>query len=305
MAYDEGTRQLILESNPGAGCGSLATTWSWNGTTWVKLIPPTGSPTPVGLGISMAYDKRTRQLVLFMGAGRETKGGVLTCVSRSTTWTWSGTAWTKLTPKASPPGRMDGHMAYDAATGQLVLFGGTVVSTGPSRHGLTTTWSWNGTAWTKLSSKSSPPRNTASTRSSMAYDTATRQLVLFWGHWSDYIFYNTTWTWNGTTWTKRTPKTSPTTRSGTSMAYDPAIRQLILFGGSRTRGTPHFLSTTWAWTGTTWTKVSSLRNATVARASAQMAYDTATRQLIRFGGGNGAGNPLRTTWVLVATKGAG
>ena len=45
-------------------------------------------------------------------------------------------------------------MAYDAATGQLVLFGGF-----DQQHGadLNDTWTWNGTTWTQLSPATSPP----------------------------------------------------------------------------------------------------------------------------------------------------
>ena len=65
-------------------------------------------------------------------------------------------------------------MAYDAAIGQLVLFGGT------SSNGtvLNDTWTYNGTTWTQLSPLTSP---SARSDFSMAYDPAMGQLVLFGG----------------------------------------------------------------------------------------------------------------------------
>jgi hypothetical protein len=39
------------------------------------------------------------------------------------TWTWNGTTWTKQAPAASPPAREVASMAFDAATGTVVLFG--------------------------------------------------------------------------------------------------------------------------------------------------------------------------------------
>ena len=40
------------------------------------------------------------------------------------TWTWDGTTWTKQHPATSPPPGWSASMAYDAATGNVVLFGG-------------------------------------------------------------------------------------------------------------------------------------------------------------------------------------
>lgn len=46
-------------------------------------------------------------------------------------------AWTQQVPAASPPARLDASMAYDAATGTVMLFGGA------GRHGnLGDTWTW-------------------------------------------------------------------------------------------------------------------------------------------------------------------
>ncbi len=40
------------------------------------------------------------------------------------TWTWNGTTWTQLHLRASPPAGSGQVMAYDPATGNVVLFGG-------------------------------------------------------------------------------------------------------------------------------------------------------------------------------------
>jgi hypothetical protein len=62
-------------------------------------------------------------------------------------------------------------MAYDAAHGNVVNFGGSV---GGSRGG--DTWIWDGTNWTQLSPLNSPP---ARASHSMADDEAHGQVVLF------------------------------------------------------------------------------------------------------------------------------
>jgi hypothetical protein len=178
-------------------------------------------------------------------------------------------------------------MAYDTATGQLVLFGGEGTSAI-----LNDTWTWNGTTWKKQSPTTSP---SARYWASMAYDTATGQLVLFGGEGTSAIL-DDTWTWNGTTWKKQSPTTSPSARDGASMAYDTATGQLVLFGGF---GTSAPLDDTWTWNGTTWTKLSPTTSPS-ARYGASMAYDSATGQLVLFGGvgvSGGLDHDLDDTWT--------
>lgn len=55
-----------------------------------------------------------------------------------------------------------------------------------------------------------------------------------------------TWTWNGFTWTKRHPATSPDARGGASMAYDAATGTVVLFGGVLSDGTGVY-DDTWTW----------------------------------------------------------
>jgi hypothetical protein len=93
-------------------------------------------------------------------------------------------------------------MAYDAATGTVVLFGGL----NPAGL-LDDTWTWDGTTWTKQAPAAhQSPRYIAS----MAYDAATGTVVLFGGYdtTTDCLF-DGTWTWDGTTWTKQAPAGPP------------------------------------------------------------------------------------------------
>lgn len=299
MAYDAATHQLVLfggygrtPRKPGSTApavstyGDLSTTWTWNGRTWTKRSPAE-SP-PARQDASMAYDTATHQLVLFGGAGVTN--------FLPTTWVWNGTTW-KLVPTTvitSPPASGYAAMAYDAASGQLVLFGGG----GDAGAEFSTTWIWEGTAWKKLSPAESPP---ARDGAPMAYDSRMRQLVLFGGT-GDSGRLSTTWTWNGTTWTKLNPANRPSARGWASMAYTPDGR-LVLFGGAGppgARGLPGLLSTSWAWNGATWT-VLAQSPSPPARDEASMAYDTATDQLVLFGGDGSSSSVtsglLSTTWV--------
>ena len=54
--------------------------------------------------------------------------------------------WTQQHPATSPPGRFGASMAYDPATGDMVLFGG-LGDTGGLLGSLGDTWTWNGTTW--------------------------------------------------------------------------------------------------------------------------------------------------------------
>ncbi|MGP8061009.1 MAG: kelch repeat-containing protein, partial [Acidimicrobiales bacterium] len=79
----------------------------------------------------------------------------------------------------------------------------------------------------------------------MAYDSATGQTVLFGGLDANGATLADTWTYNGTTWTKQYPATSPPARAYASMAYDAAIGQMVLFGGLDASG--NTLGDTWTY----------------------------------------------------------
>jgi hypothetical protein len=99
-------------------CPGQATTTSPAGPAWTKL-DPAASP-PARGDASMAYDPATRTMLLFSGFSDQIgSAGYL-----DDTWSWNGTTWTQLFPAASPPARTGAPMAYDAATGTVLLFGG-------------------------------------------------------------------------------------------------------------------------------------------------------------------------------------
>jgi hypothetical protein len=80
----------------------------------------------------MAYDAATGTAVLFSGqtgyAQRE----------HPDTWTWDGTTWTQQHPATHPTARNSAAMAYDAATGTAILFGGINVRIDVFHD----TWTW-------------------------------------------------------------------------------------------------------------------------------------------------------------------
>jgi hypothetical protein len=115
----------------------------------------------------MAYDAAHNQTVLFGGVNLFTTGFF------NDTWIWDGNAWSQQTPVNSPAPREQAGMAYDAARGQTVLFGGQSFSGAYSD-----TWVWDGGNWTQKTPAHNPgPRFVFA----MTYDQAQGQVVLFGG----------------------------------------------------------------------------------------------------------------------------
>ena len=81
-------------------------------------------------------------------------------------------------------------MAYDPATSQVLLFGGS------NGSNLNDTWAWNGTTWTEVATTGPSARDNAQ----MAYDPATGQVIMYGGYSGGAL--GDTWAWNGTTWTE-------------------------------------------------------------------------------------------------------
>jgi hypothetical protein len=139
-------------------------------------------------------------------------------------------------------------MAFDAATGEDVLFGG-ITATGTL---LADTWTWNGSAWTKQFPATHPPENY---NAAMAYDAAAGDVVLYGGKASGGLS-DATWTWDGSNWTQQAPASTPSIRNAPAMSSDPATGGVILFGGQTTGYPQDNLNDTWIWNGTDWVQQS-------------------------------------------------
>jgi hypothetical protein len=281
MAYDAATGTAVLFGGYTRHRNEYsADTWVWNGTTWTQQDPAVHPS--ARFGASMAYDAANGTVVLFGGVRASSDG------ARDDTWTWNGTTWTHQHPAVHPTARYAAAMSYDAATSSVVMFGGRPRSNGE----LSDTWTWNGTTWTHQHPAVHP-----SVRSwaAMSYDAATSGVVMFGGFGFDGTLLADTWTWNGTTWTQQHPAVHPHARDLASMSYDAATSTAVMFGGTG-GSTEQTLGGTWTWDGTTWTKQTPATSPS-ARYGASMAYDAATGTIVLFGGETGYRKDFGNTWT--------
>jgi uncharacterized protein (TIGR03437 family) len=105
---------------------------------------------------------------------------------------------------------------------------------------------------------------------------------------------NDTWLWNGTSWTRASPQTSPPARRGAAMTYDVGHSQAVLFGGDDLHN--NYFADTWVWDGSTWTQKTSAASPS-PRSQTAMAYDIAHGQVVLFGGSTDENDGLGDTWV--------
>lgn len=183
--------------------------------------------------------------------------------------------WTQR--MVSGPSPRDVHtMAYDAARGVTVLFGGYSTSSGANDE----TWEWNGAAWTQRVVSGPSPRFVHA----MAYDAARDATVLFGGLTSGGTPNGETWEWNGTVWTQHTVS-GPSPRCWHAMAYDAARGVTVLFGGRV--GTSTRNGETWEWNGSAWTQ--RMVTGPSPRYKHAMSYDAARAVTVLFGGESNTG----------------
>lgn len=144
------------------------------------------------------------------------------------------------------------------------------------------TFEWDGTAWKEFSDlKTKPPfRRFAS----MVYDPTLKKTVLY-GGWDEANYVNTTWLWDGTTWTEQKNDRAPA-RSLAAMWFDPIQKKTVLYGGLG-RPTPsdqlQRYNDMWTLGSNGWTQI---KPATLppTRYGAQVAVDPRTGHALLFGG---------------------
>jgi Galactose oxidase, central domain len=156
----------------------------------------------------------------------------------------------------TPAARSGAAIAYDADTGQVVMFGGLGVN-----GSLGDTWIWNGANWAEPHLSLSPLTRFGA---SMVFDSKLHGLVLFGGEpdqpisTSEQRNLNATWLWTGTGWRRLDTAHIPTSNDLTgigvlgSMAFDAATGRVVLV--TLANGI-HFVACsakTWTFNGSDW-----------------------------------------------------
>src|ERR1051325_7923542 len=120
MAYDSARKRIVLYGGHYSTLNSqdgysLGDTWEWDGASWHDTMVTSGPNARAGA--AMTYDP-VRGVVVLFGGAPPGHNGIFTPFAD--TWTWDGTAWTKLAPTRSPPGRTGAMIAWDAASQRVV-----------------------------------------------------------------------------------------------------------------------------------------------------------------------------------------
>lgn len=271
-------------------------TWSYQNRTWTKIASGSG-PSPRA-GAAIAYDANCQCAVLY--------GGLSGNRSDSDTWEYQDGVWTNLTAKigTAPGGLAWASLAYDAETGELVLFGGYGGTTSnPSAYSYVNgTWLLPGNlsgTWTLTAQTGGPgPRDEAT----LVYDPSLKYVVLFGGQ-NGTTALGDTWLLKDQDqeWTSVISSVVPP-EAGAAADYDDALGAVVLFGGS---DGSTYLNTTWILQQKTWSLAWAWPGPT-QRTLAGGAYDPLQDVLVLFGGRvSPTGASLKDTWVFSPAATAG
>jgi len=264
MAYDMLRARTVLFGGHDAAGSSSAATFEWDGAQWTTLSPP------MLAGSAIALDP-TGSGILF--------GGSIQVSSATTsgldTWQWRNGAWSLLQTATRPPIRSWPAMAFDSARQRAVLFGGM---SNNALASLADTWLWDGAQWSAPPLGVSPPPRF---QHAMTFDSVRQEVVLFGGmafnsSGSVVVFFQDTWTWNGTAWQQRTPASQPSARRGAGLAFDRVRGRAVLFGGI---DSSHPWVDTREWDGANWLLQSPLHSPPAA-VQTSLAFDEARRRCV-------------------------
>ncbi|MCI4320811.1 MAG: hypothetical protein L3K18_04100 [Thermoplasmata archaeon] len=257
-----------------------------------SVLPPPAFAQPYGRAYAaVGFDPLAGAGILF--GGRGTGGTVL-----GDTWANDGDfpgRWSNETDTAPnpPPPLTNASVAYDAADGYFLLFGGRLAN-GTQYGG---TWELEGFhTWVRLAFPplgSPPPQAGAG----MVYDPADGSVVLV----SSSNAGVSTWTFRDEAWTLVASSGGPSARTSPAVTYDPIDRAVFLFGGSAASGP---LNDTWELAGGSWTRVGS-GPAPPASLTPRVAFDPRGSGMLLFGGGSAASTWEfhQGRWGVIATPG--
>lgn len=297
MVYDKARRVMVFVGGGNQGDVTL----EYAGQKFTEVCG--GTTGCSGLAVRddamMAYDAN-REVVVYFGGDNGSS-------NTNTIHEWNGTSWVAKSPSGDKPAiREEGSMVYHEGRKTVILYGG--------RNGSTKyndTWEWDGTKWTRLSpmNGTSYEYPQAKTHYAAAYDEYRKVLILHGGMTASATVSNQTWEWNGYSWKRLYPSTSPY-RYGHTLVYDSSSQKLLMFGGRDDTST--YKSDVYEWSGTNWVLRTPLSGSIHARMYHSAAYDSARNKMIIYGGQVSSGTKVQylhewdnatRTWVWQANWG--
>jgi hypothetical protein len=198
-------------------------TWTWSGGNWTNLSGSVGVAPSPRIYASLCYDPVDGYVVLF--------GGLTPSFDAASneTWTFSAGAWNELRPAQYPAARGGAMMAFDAALGYALLFGGMSGVAGPGGVAyFGDTWEFLGGNWTDVTSAAPAPAPRSD--GAIADASETGQIVLLGGS-GEYYANPSEWTW-GTAAPPPAPQISgfSSSPSTTDVNASTTIRVTVLGG---------------------------------------------------------------------------
>lgn len=251
-AYHPGENKIVIFGGLGVDGDVLDDTWEYDVSQnrWTPWTPPTpSSPPSARYGAKMVYDPESSRLLLFGGTYSRTSATASFQRDFNDTWAFTlGTAaWVSLNPSGNPPDpRSEGavSMTYNEASGKMLLLVGLPPVPGvPTTGRLYEDWlSWNyetsSNTWTRNPrAPESPP---ISRYYALAFDSATRKILLFGGVDPQGTTRDDTWIHDpvANLWSMVLAGglEGPPGRVDHAMVYDRATRSMIMFGGRSAEG---------------------------------------------------------------------
>ncbi len=220
-------------------------------------------------------------------------GGAATCGPSAN----GSTGWSTVSGPA-PPARELSTMAYDAADGYVVLFGGC-----GRVCAMNDTWTFANGVWTNVTGTTGPTPPGRSDAAMTYFDDApSTTYVLMFGGLNPTGFLQDTWGFAGGHWKKilagGAGHAVPAGRFGAALTYDNATHDAVLFGGGGYYKLKTYLNDTWTFDGAYWT-IDPTNASPAPRINAAIGYDPSLATVVLFGGllTTGFGHD---TWELAA-----
>lgn len=258
---------LMVGQHPAAGgSGTVAETWSWNGTAWTLRgpAPQAMTHTPYGpynfpSAYALAVHAATNEVLLAVDSSTAATAGP------AVVYRWDGAAWTQVASGLTPTMDTSLGFACDPTRNQTVLF-----SASSPNHVMV----YDGVAWSTRPVTSPPTIGSGAQTVAMAFDAVVGKVVL--------ATVGMVWEWNGLGWNQRILAT-PITQFAAAAASNDALRNRIVAWGASFAANSQVGGQTWLYGNAVVTPLAFAVEPSM-RSSTAMAYDPVRDVHVLFGG---------------------